>query len=216
MAPQIDWDLRVVDDIAVAAAELFWAEQPRSVALSGGSTPRALYQRLAAHPERHPWSETHVFFGDERCVPPSHPDSNYRMARETLLAQVPATVHPMPGESCDAEGYEAQLREFFGGRPPGFDLTWLGMGEDGHTASLFPGSAALAETDRWVARTQGPDHARLTLTLPVLSGSQLAVVLISGAAKRARLISVLAGEDAPIARVRAGRVVVFADRAAAP
>ncbi|MEK7214158.1 MAG: 6-phosphogluconolactonase, partial [Chloroflexota bacterium] len=163
MAPQVAWDLRVVTDVAAAAAELFWAERPRSVVLSGGATPRPLYHLLAAHPERHPWAATHVFFGDERCVPPGHPGSNYRMACEALLSQVPATAHPMPGETCDAEEYEAELRAFFCARPAAFDLTLLGMGEDGHTASLFPGGPALGETERWVVRAEAPDHPRLTL-----------------------------------------------------
>ena len=204
----------VVQDVAVVAAERFLALRPRTVALAGGSTPRRLYERLATC--RFPWPETEVFFGDERCVPPDHPDSNYRMASEALLSNVPANVHRMPGETCDAEAYEEELRQVFGAGPPEFDLVLLGLGEDGHTASLFPGDPALEEKQRWVVRVERPDHSRLTLTPPVLSAAHVALFLVSGAAKREALQRLRAGGDIPAALVQAKRVVILADEAAAP
>ncbi len=155
-----------------------------------------------------------VFFGDERCVPPDHSDSNYRMANETLLSSVPARVHRMPGESCDAEAYERELRAFFG-ELPRFDFVFLGLGPDGHTASLFPGDPALEERSLWVARVQRPDHDRLTLTLPVLSAARLVVFLVAGAEKREALRRMMCDENIPANRVTAERVVVLADREAA-
>ena len=139
-------ELLVVPDIAEAAADLFLRQRPRTVVLAGGRTPRPLYARLAR--EEYDWSAVDVFFGDERCVPPDHPDSNFRMADEALLSMVPARVHRMPGETCDAAGYEEELRAVFGNGLPTFDLVFLGMGPDGHTASLFPGDPALEETRR--------------------------------------------------------------------
>ena len=214
MAPQVKPELVVVQDVAGAAAELFLALRPRTVALAGGSTPRRLYERLVTC--AFPWSETEMFFGDERCVPPDHPNSNYRMAGEALLSKVPANVHRMPGETCDAEAYEEELRQVFGAGLPEFDLVLLGLGEDGHTASLFPGDPALEEKQRWVIRVQRPDHARLTLTLPVLSAAKVALFLVLGAAKAEALQRLRAGDDIPAARVQAKRVVIVADGAAAP
>ena len=206
-------ELVVAQDIAVAAAERFLALRPRTVALAGGSTPRRLYERLATC--AFPWSATEIFFGDERCVPPDHPGSNYRMADEALLSKVPANVHRMPAETCAAEAYEEELRQVFGAGPPEFDLVLLGLGEDGHTASLFPGDPALEEKERWVIRVERPDHARLTLTLPVLSAAKVALFLVLGAAKREALQRLRDGDDIPAARVRAKRVVIVADEAAA-
>lgn len=207
-------ELRVADDPAAAAVDLFREASPRTLALAGGSTPRKLYRALAEEP--YPWEEVEVFFGDERCVPPDHPDSNFRMAREALLARVPARVHRMPGETCDAAGYERVLREALGPGVPALDLAFLGLGEDGHTASLFPGDPALEERERLVVRVERPDHPRLTLTYPVLNAAGLAVFLVSGPSKRGALMRLLAGDDIPAARVEALRVVVVADRAAAP
>lgn len=206
-------ELLVASDIAVAATELFLRQRPRTLILAGGRTPRELYRRLASL--EYDWHRVDVFFGDERCVPPDHPDSNFRMASETLLAHVPARVHRMRGEDCDAAGYERELRAVFGAGLPIFDLAFLGMGADGHTASLFPGDSALEESQRLVVRVARPDHARLTLTLPVLSASRLAVFLVSGEDKREALRRVLADEDLPAARVAARRVVIIADGAAA-
>lgn len=207
-------ELLVTSDIGQAAADLFLRQRPRSVALSGGRTPGAVYARLAAL--EYDWASVEIFFGDERCVPPDHPDSNFRMANEALLSRVPARVHRMRGETCDAAGYEDELRAVFGEGLPAFDLVFLGMGADGHTASLFPGDPALEETRRLVVKVERPDHPRLTLTLPVLSSSSLAVFLVSGGDKRGALVRVLGGEDLPAARVAARRVVIIADAAAAP
>jgi 6-phosphogluconolactonase len=204
--------LTVARDVGAAAAERFIALGPRTVALAGGSTPRRLYERLA--PRDFPWSETELFFGDERCVPPEHPDSNYRMAYETLLSRVEARVHRMPGETCDAAAYEEELTRVFGPGLPEFDLVLLGLGEDGHTASLFPGDPALDEMDRRVVRVVRPDHPRLTLTLPVLSAAKVVMFVVSGESKREALGWLLAGADIPAARVRARRVIVIADEAA--
>ena len=214
MAPQVKPEFVVVQDVAVVAGERFLALRPRTVALAGGSTPRRLYERLATCD--FPWPETEIFFGDERCVPPDHPDSNYRMASEALLSKVPANVHRMPGETCDAEAYEEELRQVFGAGLPKFDLVLLGLGEDGHTASLFPGDPALEEKQRWVVRVERPDHSRLTLTPPVLSAAQVALFLVSGAAKREALQRLRDGDDIPAALVQAKRVVILADEAAAP
>jgi 6-phosphogluconolactonase len=202
--------LLVADDIVSAALGVFIGLAPRTLALSGGSTPRPFYEALAAH--AYPWEEVEVFFGDERCVPADHADSNLRMAREALLSKVPARVHAMPGDSCDAEAYEGVLRERFGDGPPSLDLVLLGLGEDGHTASLFPGDPALEERTRWVARVERPDHPRLTLTLPVLNAARAALFLVAGEGKREALGRLLDGDDIPAARVSAARVLVVADR----
>jgi 6-phosphogluconolactonase len=212
MASQVKPELVVARDIASAAAERFLALRPRFLALAGGSTPRRLYERLATCD--FPWSETEVFFSDERCVPPEHPDSNYRMAHEALLSRVRARVHRMPGETCGAAAYEEELTSVFGPGLPEFDLVLLGLGEDGHTASLFPGDPALERTDRRVVRVQRPDHPRLTLTLPVLSAAKVAMFLVSGESKREPLRLLLTGGDVPAARVTARYVVIFADEAA--
>jgi len=206
-------ELSVVADVATAAEALFLELGPRTVALSGGSTPKVLYQRLAS--ANYPWEETDVFFGDERCVPPDDPDSNFRMASEALLSKVPARVHRMHGEDCDAGGYAADLEATFGPGIPQFDLVFLGLGPDGHTASLFPGDPALEERVKTVLRVDRPDHSRLTLTLPVLSAAKVAVFLVVGGAKRAMLAQLLADGDIPAARVAARRIVIIADNAAA-
>lgn len=206
-------ELRVVDDLAEQGAELFLALRPRTVALAGGSTPRRLYERLARID--YPWGETDICFGDERCVPPNHPDSNFRMASEALLSRVRARVHRMPGETCDPARYEEELATIFGRDLPRFDLVFLGLGADGHTASLFSGDPALDERERWVVRVEREDHARLTMTLPVLSAARTAVFLVSGEAKREALSTLIAGADVPAARVAAERVVVLADAGAA-
>ena len=154
-----------------------------SVNLSGGSTPRRLYQLLAGSPyyNKFPWSRTHWFWGDERFVPHDDTLSNYRMVREALLshAPIPATnIHPVPTEGITpdeaASAYERELKSFYGAEHldpdrPLFDLTLLGLGPDGHTASLFPNTAVLAECDRWVAAIVGAKSAaRITLTYPAL------------------------------------------------
>jgi 6-phosphogluconolactonase len=208
-----DRELIIVGDVAAAAERLFLELRPRTVALSGGSTPRLLYERLAL--AEYGWETTDIFFGDERCVPPEDPASNYRMAHEALLSRVPARVHRMPGETCDADKYEAELASVFGAGVPAFDLVLLGLGEDGHTASLFPGDAALDVRDRNVVRVQRPDYARLSVTLPVLNAARVALFLVAGEAKRGALGQLMGGADIPAARVSAGRVIVLADHDAA-
>jgi 6-phosphogluconolactonase len=179
------------------------AERGRfSVALSGGSTPRNVYSLLADNYKDLPWDRIHIFFGDERHVPPTDADSNFCMANESLLSKVPipeSNVHRIRAEldpDAAAEDYEKQLREFFqlkGGGWPRFDLIWLGLGEDGHTASLFPGSDAINETSRrvaanWVQRLQ---TFRITLTFPVLNHAAEVVFLVSGENKAQILSNVL-------------------------
>ena len=211
-------ELRVADDVdgvVDAAVGILLAERPRTIALSGGSTPKDVYERLAV--TDYAWSEVEAFFGDERCVPLDHPDSNYRMANEALLSKVPARAHPMV--DCDADAYEEELRAVFGDRGPAFDLAFMGLGEDGHTASLFPGNPALEVRDRWAVHVpepgMPPPHPRLTLTLPVFDAARLSLFLVSGEAKRIPLRHLMNGDDIPAARVHSDRVVVLADRAAA-
>ncbi|MBZ5491520.1 MAG: 6-phosphogluconolactonase [Acidobacteriia bacterium] len=185
------------------AAEAAVQERGRfSVALSGGNTPRAVYSLLASEHKQLPWDHIHIFFGDERHVPPDHPDSNFRMASESLLSKVPIpekNVHRIHAE-LDAEAaaaeYEHQLINFFhlGNHDwPGFDLIFLGIGEDGHTASLFPGSKALSKASRrvtanWVEKFK---TFRITLTFPVLNNAAEVVFLVSGAGKAQILSQVL-------------------------
>ena len=207
-------ELVIAADLGQAATGLFQEAAPRTVALAGGQTPAPVYAHLATL--AYPWAETRFFFGDERCVPPDDVDSNYRMAWNTLLSKAPAIVHRMPGETCDAAAYERDLEATFGPGVPRFDLIFLGLGTDGHTASLFPGDPALDERERRVVRVGRPDHSRLTLTLPVLSGAKLVVFLVAGSEKRDALTRLLRGDDIPATRVQADRVVVIADRAAAP
>lgn len=158
--------------------------------LSGGSTPRALYQRL--RPEDLPWDAVDLFFGDERCVPQNDPRSNFRMVRESLLDRVPdARAHYLH----DPDEYQALLKASLG--PKGrFDLLLLGLGEDGHTASLFPGSPALEEESRWVVMAPGapPVTERLTITPPIIRAAYRVLVLVSGASKAKILKEVLEGE----------------------
>ena len=199
-------------DLPEAGTKLFLEAGPSTLALAGGTTPRPLYERLARAPFS--WERVEVFFGDERCVPLWHPDSNFRMASDALLGRVQARVHPV--RSCEPEDYERDLAEVFGPGVPRFDLIFLGLGEDGHTASLFPGDPAASITDRLVARVERPDHPRITLTLLVLSAARLVVFLVAGEAKRAALASLAAGDDIPAAKVVADRVVVLADHSAAP
>jgi 6-phosphogluconolactonase len=206
-------DLVVTSDVAAAATEEFLRGAPRIVALAGGRTPRAFYQRLGEADFR--WPEVDVLFTDERCVPPDHLDSNFRMVQESLLSRLdpPPRVHRMPGESCDAGAHEETLRETFGELQ--LDVAILGLGADGHTASLFPGDPLLDERIRWVGRVERPDHPRLTLTTPVLSAARMALFLVTGAEKGPALRRLVAGDDIPAARVTADRVLIVADPAAA-
>ena len=168
-----------------------------SLVLSGGTTPRRLYESLAtpASGKPIPWERVHLFWGDERCVPPDHAESNYRMARESLIDHIPIpseNIHRMHAEESDpnqaAEIYEHTLREFFGATKPEwphFDLVLLGVGADGHTASLFPDSPVLDEKKRWVAATyvEALKVMRLTLTLPVFNHAAQVLFLVAGKEK---------------------------------
>jgi 6-phosphogluconolactonase len=201
--------------VARGAAAAIRTSGSFKLALSGGSTPNGLYALLASaqHAARIEWSRVHVFWGDERCVAPSDPESNQRMARAALLDHVPipdAQVHAIRGDgdpAAEAAHYEQALREAFAtpiGPPrsePGarFDLVLLGLGEDGHTASLFPGSPALQEARRWVMAAQSRLHAaaRVTLTPVVINAAAEVIFLVSGSAKAAILKRVLLGPREP-------------------
>jgi 6-phosphogluconolactonase len=205
-----------------------------TIALSGGSTPRNLYTLIAANASATlPWNQMFFFWGDERHVAPDNPDSNYRMAKEALLSKVPvppANIFPVPAENPDAtqaaEIYEQTLREFFAVAPgefPRFDLILLGMGPDGHTASLFPETPALQEKSRlvvanWVEKL---GSSRITFTLPLLNAARRVAFLVSGTDKAAALHEVLEGsapsEKYPSRLVQPseGKVIWFVDRAAA-
>jgi 6-phosphogluconolactonase len=173
-----------------------------SLVLSGGNSPRRTYRCLAARAASIDWSKVDIFWGDERCVPHDHPDSNFRMARETLLSQLPVppgNIHPMgcdPSPEAGARAYEAELHQLFPGQGlPRFDLVLLGLGGDGHTASLFPGTGALAENQRWVVANwvEKLDTWRLTLTLPVLNAAQIVTFLVEGGEKADILKQILEG-----------------------
>jgi 6-phosphogluconolactonase len=204
-----------------------------AVCLSGGSTPRHLYECLAAPvvASRFPWSRVHWFWGDERFVPHDDPNSNYRMAYDVLLSRVPVdrrNVHAIPTTNLSPEqaagAYEATLKGFYGAseldsRRPIFDVTLLGIGEDGHTASLFPGNPALQERRRWALAVLGArPEARITLTYPVLNSSRDVAFLAAGAAKKGIIARAEAGDPTlPAAGVRpVGRLHWFTDRAATP
>ncbi len=178
------------------------------VALSGGSTPRAMYSLLAEEPlrSRIPWHATHLFWGDERCVGPLHPRSNFRMAADAFVSRVPippSNVHRMRGElppEMGAREYEAQLAEFFGPGVPRFDLVHLGLGGDGHTASLFPFDLPVLterEHNVAVARFRELVEFRLTLAVPVLNAATRVEFLVVGAAKASVVRAVLAGPRDP-------------------
>lgn len=217
---------------AQAAAEAVAKRGQFTVALSGGSTPEALYRWLVEpdHAGQVDWSRTHVFFGDERCVPPQDERSNYGKARETLLARVPLPsehVHHIAGELPPEEGaaqYARELAQHFGAQDlPRFDLILLGMGDDGHTASLFPGMPALEERERWAVSTDVPEYVRphvprVTLTFPVLNAARRVLFLVTGQGKAARVAEVLSGASTlPAVRVRPvdGELVWLLDEAAA-
>jgi 6-phosphogluconolactonase len=190
--PDADW-------IASAAAEriavaLTATEGPFDLVLSGGSTPKKLHAVLAGRDDLD-WSRVRIWFGDDRYVPLDHPESNYRMAQETLLSKIePLSVHPMfkgVSQAEDAAAYEAELKETLGDKP--LDVLLLGMGPDAHTASLFPGEPSVRVTDRWVIPSVG--HAgvreRITMTFPLLQAATSTLLLIAGADKKAPLRSAL-------------------------
>lgn len=204
-----------------------------SVALSGGSTPKRLYQLLAGAPYRDamPWERVHWFFGDDRFVQRDAPESNYGMAREALFAHAPippANIHGIPVEGAPADGarvYERELKAYYGGdrldpARPLFDVVLLGMGPDGHTASLFPGKPAVEVLDRWVVEVPepglNPHVPRVTLTYPALESSHSVAFVAAGADKHTMMNRVISGDRAlPSARVNpVGELVWFIDQAA--
>lgn len=226
------------DSLAQAAADHFLASAGEAVAargrfavaLSGGRTPKRLYELLARPPwrQRIPWTQVHIFWSDERCVPPNHPDSNYRLARETFLDQIPISavnVHRIRGELPPVQAaqiYRAELQDVLGdeGR---FDLILLGLGTDGHTASLFPGTTALQEQEHpavavYVEKLQA---WRVTLTPPTINAARHVTFIVAGASKAKRLREVLHGSHrrevlpAQIIRPREGHLLWLLDRAAA-
>lgn len=222
------------DEVIHAASSAIEQRGRFTIALSGGSTPRSLYTLIAANASASlPWNQMFFFWGDERHVPPDDPESNYRMAQESLLSKVPvpaANIFRVPAENPDAaavaDAYEQTLRKFFGvasGEFPRFDLILLGMGPDGHTASLFPETAALQEKSRlvvanWVEKFKA---SRITFTLPVLNAARCVAFLVSGTDKAAALHEVLEGnapaEKYPSKLVQPadGKLIWFVDRAAA-
>lgn len=238
----MDMEIRVnpnLDVLSQAAADLFIELKKKSisskgyfsVALSGGSTPKPVYEALAS-PERQEemeWEKVHLFWGDERCVLPDHADSNYKMVNQSLLQHISIpdrNIHRVPTEMdprMAAFSYEETLRGFFGGPLPLFDLVFLGMGEDGHTASLFPHSAGLNEEERWFIANYAPklETWRLTLTKKAINAAENIVVLVAGGAKANMLSDVLQGNyqpyEKPIQLITPtdGKMFWFVDQAAA-
>jgi 6-phosphogluconolactonase len=202
-----------------------------AVALSGGSTPKRLYELLgdSEHRDRVPWQRVHWFWGDERFVPPDDPRSNFALFEAAVRPHAPipeSNVHPIPtlGLTPDeaATAYSGQLQRFYSelrsGDDPLFDVVLLGLGEDGHIASLFPGSRALEEEDTWAVAVNatGPEP-RITLTYPALESCRDCLFLVAGHAKREVLSAILSGDDLPATRLETqGRCAWFVDNAAAP
>jgi 6-phosphogluconolactonase len=240
-------DIQIVenrDAVSLTAAEMLVglalkkleSEATFTVALSGGSTPNNMFALLAndaAFRNRMPWGRVHFFWGDERHVAPDHKDSNYRMTNDTLLSRVPVppgNIHRIRAENPDAgkaaEDYEQELREFFKletAQLPPFDCVFLGMGLDGHTASLFPGTKALHECERlvvpnWVDKFQS---YRITLTTPVLNNADIVIFLVSGEEKAESLRVVLEGQmqtdrfPSQLVEPTHGKLLWIVDRAAA-
>lgn len=241
-----DYEIQIVanlDELSRRVAEEFISRTREAIqakgfftgVLSGGSTPKALYTLLAnnRYLDQVSWSKIHVFWGDERCVPSTHPESNFRMASDSLLSKVPIpkeNIHRMPAEQEDhdraAQEYEHMLKTFFRlktGEYPRFDLVLLGMGDDGHTASLFPGTAALKETKRLVVANyiEKLHTYRLTLTAPVINYASNIMFLISGEPKASILKEVVEGAYEPsrlptqLIQPVEGRLIFLVDRTAA-
>lgn len=201
------------------------------VALSGGGTPKAVYPLLLEPGRRDAidWSRVEFFWGDERAVPPDHPESNFGVAYQMLIAQLPSVrperIHRMPAEAPDLDAaalsYETELRLAFGTRGdelPAFDLVWLGMGPDGHTASLFPGSTALDEAERWVVGNWAPEPQawRMTLTFPVINAARRVLFVVEGANKADAVRAIRAGDSGlPSERVAGDAVEWLLDPPAA-
>jgi 6-phosphogluconolactonase len=203
-----------------------------SVVLAGGSTPRRTYELLATeeHRNRIPWPKVHIFFGDERCVPPTDATSNYRMADEAMISRLPIpthNVHRMAGEGdavANASLYQSDLQTFFDEAPwPRFDLVLLGMGNDGHTASLFPGTRALSEGEAWVRANwvEKLNAYRITLTPPAINNAANVIFLVTGAGKAKSLLQVLRGAREPqklpaqLIQPAAGSLLWLVDKTAA-
>ena len=226
------------DPVALARGAAEWMTQAAlaapgvfRVSLSGGSTPKMLYGLLASEDfvDRFPWKRVVWYWGDERFVPYDHPDSNFRMAREAMLSRVPVppeNIHPVPTDGSPDEAalrYERTLQADYGGAAldparPLFDIALLGLGPDGHIASLLPGEPVLDERKRWVAAvSHGRPEVRITMTLPAIESSRHVAFLVSGAEKAAVFKTIRAGGSIlPAARVRpVGELVWFVDRAAA-
>ncbi len=224
------------EEFVLRANEAVEARGRFMVTLSGGSTPKRMFEMLADSPYRDQvaWPMVHVFWGDERSVPPDHRDSNYRLANEAMLARLPipiAQIHRIEAERTDrdaaARDYQTTIAKAFGvdpnGEPPAFDLVLLGMGPDGHTASLFPETTALTETKRWVVVNFVPKFTtdRVTLTTPILNQAREVLFLVAGADKAQPLAEVLEG-PADVARLpsqlihpKTGKLLWFIDRLAA-
>jgi 6-phosphogluconolactonase len=221
------------DRIVAAARNAIRRRGRFRIALSGGSTPPPVYALLAASPRvaAVDWTRVEFFWGDERSVPPDHPECNYGVARTLLLDRLPGVekgaIHRMPADLPDrergAQRYQGEIARAFAippdaPRPPAFDLVWLGMGHDGHTASLFPGSTALEERRRWVVASWAPGPAawRMTFTLPIINAARAALFVVTGADKAAALRSIRSGSnERPAALIRARSTVWLVDRAAA-
>jgi 6-phosphogluconolactonase len=219
-------------DLSTRAADLlksFLSKKPFSLVLTGGSTPRVVHEVLVKN--NLDWRDVYFFWGDERCVPPDHSESNYGMARETLLSKISvedSQIYRMHGEWVPeraAEDYEDKVRSFFGGGTsiPSFDFVFLGMGDDCHTASLFPESEAVNKMDRWVVSNyvEKLRANRLTMTFPLLNAASRVVFLISGESKAKALQTVLQGDYHPhkypaqAIHPQKGELYFFVDRAAA-
>jgi 6-phosphogluconolactonase len=213
------------------AARIVSATEPFALNLAGGSTPKRVYELLASDAFKSyiDWQKVHLFWGDERCVPFDHPDSNYKMVHDAMIAHVPISpdhIHRVPVESGTpyeaAKLYEADLQRFYGANAldptrPLFDVTLLGLGTDGHTASLFPGTAALDERHTWTTAVVGvKSEARISLTYPVIESSGTILFLVAGDDKRAALAGALTHDQSlPAARIETNAPVLwYVDRAA--
>jgi 6-phosphogluconolactonase len=207
--------VRVVENVPAAFAATVAAEAPRSIALSGGGTARECYELLATADVE--WATVEVFIGDERWVPVHDPESNEGMARIAFLDEVaPRAIHSIAGAGPTIEEAAAAYDELVRTSPP-IDVVHLGLGADGHTASLFPGSPALDERERYVIATGDSlhPHPRVTFTFRAIARSRLVVVTVAGDDKREAFARVREGDDVPASRVRAERVVWLVDHAAA-
>ncbi len=228
---QNDWAPWAADIFCKRARDCINDQGRFAVALSGGSTPRPVHRLLCQEPycSDIPWANTHVFWVDERCVAETNPASNFGAAKEDFLDHIPISpsqIHPMPAAAVPEDGarqYEEELRESFGWDQsgfPSFDLVFLGIGQDGHTASLFPGHGALDERQRWVVAVKGenPNVSRLTMTLPVINRAREIVFLVSGKGKAPVMRAVFeeSSTQLPAQRIQPvnGRLVWFMDQEA--